>query len=74
MAEATKMNDNAIERESAAAMEAIQKTGRTAIHRPSAEELAQWRQALLPVHKKMEDRVGKALLARIQKEAGVKAP
>jgi hypothetical protein len=36
--------------------------------------LAQWRQALLPVHKKMEDRVGKALLGRIQKEAGVKAP
>jgi C4-dicarboxylate-binding protein DctP len=72
LAEATKMNDNAIERESAAAMEAIQKTGRTAIYRPSAEELAQWRQALLPVHKKMEDRVGKALLARVQKEAGVK--
>jgi C4-dicarboxylate-binding protein DctP len=74
MAEATKMNDNAIERESAAAMEAIQKTGRTAIHRPSAEELAEWRKALLPVHKKMEDRVGKALLARVQKEAGVKSP
>jgi C4-dicarboxylate-binding protein DctP len=74
LAEATKMNDNAIERESAAAMEAIQKTGRTAIYRPSAEELAQWRQALLPVHKKMEDRVGKALLARVQKEAGVKSP
>jgi C4-dicarboxylate-binding protein DctP len=74
LAEATKMNDNAIERESAAAMEAIQKTGRTAIHRPSPEELAEWRKALLPVHKKMEDRVGKALLARVQKEAGVKSP
>jgi len=74
LAEATKINDSAIESESAAAMEAIQKTGRTAIYRPSAEELAQWRQALLPVHKKMEDRVGKALLARVQKEAGVKSP
>jgi C4-dicarboxylate-binding protein DctP len=74
LAEATKMNDNAIERESAAAMEAIQKTGRTAIHRPSPEELAEWRKALLPVHKKMEDRVGKALLARVQKEAGIKSP
>jgi len=74
MAEATKMNDNAIEQENAAAMEAIKKTGRTTIYRPTPEELAQWRQALLPVHKKMEDRVGKALLARVQKEAGVKAP
>ena len=74
LAEATKMNDNAIERESAAAMEAIKKTGRTTIHQPTAQELAQWREAMLPVHKKMEDRVGKALLARVQKEAGVKAP
>jgi len=74
MAEATKMNDNAIERENAAAMEAIKKTGRTTIYRPTPEELAQWRQTMLPVHKKMEDRVGKTLLARVQKEAGVKAP
>lgn len=74
LAEATKMNDNAIERESAAAMEAIKKTGRTTIYQPTAAELAQWRQAMLPVHKKMEDRVGKALLARVQKEAGVKLP
>jgi C4-dicarboxylate-binding protein DctP len=74
MAEATKMNDNAIEKENAAAMEAIKKTGRTTIYRPTPEELAQWRQALLPVHKKMEDRVGKALLARVQKEAGIKSP
>jgi C4-dicarboxylate-binding protein DctP len=55
-------------------MEAIKKTGRTTIYRPTPEELAQWRQALLPVHKKMEDRVGKALLARVQKEAGIKSP
>jgi len=74
MAEATKMNDNAIERENAAAMEAIKKTGRTAVYRPTPEELAQWRQTMLPVHKKMEDRVGKTLLARVQKEVGVKAP
>lgn len=74
MAEATKMNDNAIERENAAAMEAIKKTGRTTIYRPTPEELAQWRQTMLPVHKKMEDRVGKTLLARVQKEVGVKAP
>ena len=74
LAEATKMNDNAIERESAAAMEAIKKTGRTTIYQPTAQELAQWRQAMLPVHKKMEDRVGKALLVRVQKEAGIKAP
>ena len=74
IAEATKVNDSAIERENAAAMEAIKKTGRTTIYRPTPEELAQWRQTMLPVHKKMEDRVGKALLARVQKEAGVKAP
>ena len=48
-------------------------TGKTAIYKPTSQELALWRQALLPVHKKMEDRIGKDLLASVYKALG-KAP
>ena len=71
--EATQMNNALTERESAEAMQAIAKTGKTAIYKPTSQELALWRQALLPVHKKMEDRIGKDLLASVYKALG-KAP
>ena len=68
--EATRMNNSLTERESAEAMQAIAKTGKTAIYKPTSQELAQWRQVLLPVHKKMEDRIGKDLLASVYKALG----
>jgi C4-dicarboxylate-binding protein DctP len=68
--EATQMNNALTERESAEAMQAIAKTGKTAIYKPTSQELALWRQALLPVHKKMEDRIGKDLLASVYKALG----
>jgi C4-dicarboxylate-binding protein DctP len=68
--EATQMNNALTERESAEAMQAISKTGKTAIYKPTSQELALWRQALLPVHKKMEDRIGKDLLASVYKALG----
>ena len=73
LVEATRMNNTLTERESTEAMQAIAKTGKTAIYKPTSQELAQWRQALLPVHKKMEDRIGKDLLASVYKALG-KAP
>lgn len=73
LVEATRMNNTLTERESAEAMQAIAKTGKTSIYKPTSQELAQWRQALLPVHKKMEDRIGKDLLASVYKTLG-KAP
>ena len=73
LADATRMNNALTERESAEAMQAIAKTGKTTIYNPTPQEMVQWRQALLPVHKKMEDRIGKDLLAAVYKALG-KAP
>ena len=73
LAEATRMNNALTESESAEAMLAIAKTGKTTIYKPTSQEMAQWRQALLPVHKKMEERIGKDLLASVYK-ALAKAP
>ena len=70
LAEATRMNNTLTERESAEAMQAIVKTGKTTIYQPTPQEMTQWRQALLPVHKKMEERIGKELLASVYKSLG----
>jgi C4-dicarboxylate-binding protein DctP len=51
------------------ALEAIRKSGKTAIHVPTPAEAAAWRKALLPVHKDMESRIGKDLLNAIAKDA-----
>ena len=72
MSEATRMNNSLAEREGADAMRAIIKTGKTTVYQPTPQELAQWRQALLPVHKKMEDRIGKDLMAAVYKALGNK--
>ena len=70
LAEATKFNNSHSQRESADAMEAIRKTGMTTIYKPTTQEMDQWRQALLPVHKKMQDRIGKGLLDAVYKDLG----
>ena len=70
LAEATKFNNSHSQRESADAMEAIRKTGMTMIYKPTTQEMEQWRQALLPVHKKMQDRIGKGLLDAVYKDLG----
>jgi C4-dicarboxylate-binding protein DctP len=70
LSEATQMNNSQAERESAEAMRAIVKTGKTAVYEPTPQEMAQWRQALQPVHKKMEERIGKDVLAAVNKALG----
>ena len=72
LAEATRFNNSNSQRESAEAMEAIRKTGMTTIYKPTSQEMDLWRQVLLPVHKKMEDRIGKSLLDAVYKDLGQK--
>ena len=50
-------------------LEAIRKAGKTTIYMLNATEQAAWRKALLPVQKEMEPRIGKELIAAINKEA-----
>lgn len=69
MREATSYEKTIAQRENDAAMEAIQKTGMTKVYQLNVAEQAAWRQALLPVHKEMEGRIGKQLIDSIGKAA-----
>ena len=51
------------------AMETIRKSGKTTVYTLTLSEQAAWRQALLPVQKDMETRIGKELISAIVKEA-----
>jgi C4-dicarboxylate-binding protein DctP len=52
------------------ALEAVRASGKTEIHAPTAEEMAAFKKALVPVHKKMASRIGADLIESIYKETG----
>jgi C4-dicarboxylate-binding protein DctP len=65
---------NAIaQQENDVAMDAIKKSGKTTVYVLNAKENAAWRQALLPVRKQMEGRVGKEIISQLDKEAATSA-
>ncbi|MGZ8290235.1 MAG: TRAP transporter substrate-binding protein [Telluria sp.] len=70
MRDATAFEKTIAQRDNDRAMDAIRKSGKTAVHSLSPREQAAWRKALLPVHKQMEGRIGKQLIDGIAKEAG----
>ncbi len=70
MAEATTFEKAIAQRDNDIALDMIKKSGKTEIYNLSAKEQAEWRKALMPVHKEMEGRIGKELIQAITKEAG----
>jgi C4-dicarboxylate-binding protein DctP len=69
MRDATTYEKAIAQRDNDMAMDAIKKTGKTAVYNLTPVEQAAWRKALLPVHKEMEGRIGKELITAISKEA-----
>ncbi|GGE87899.1 TRAP transporter substrate-binding protein [Massilia psychrophila] len=69
MRDATTFEKAIAQRDNDMAMDAIKKTGKTAVYNLTPVEQAAWRKALLPVHKEMEGRIGKELIAKITREA-----
>ncbi len=69
MREATTYEKAIAQRDNDMAMDAIKKSGKTTIYNLTAAQQAEWRKALLPVHKEMESRIGKDLIIAISKEA-----
>ena len=65
MREATAFEKTIAQRDNDAALEAIRKTGKTKIYTLTPQEQAAWRQALLPVQKQVEGRIGKDLIDAI---------
>jgi C4-dicarboxylate-binding protein DctP len=71
MREATAFANQIAQKENDDAIAAIRASGLTEVHELTAEQREAWRQALLPVHAQMEDRVGKELVEAIRKETEV---
>jgi len=70
MKEATVYEDDIAKKENDAAVEAIRKSGKTRITELTADEKQALKKAMLPVHRQMEDRVGRDLVQSIYKATG----
>ncbi|MBK1679729.1 TRAP transporter substrate-binding protein [Rhodocyclus tenuis] len=49
-------------------LESVKKSGKTTVYSPTKEERLAFKKALVPVHQKMESRIGKELIEAIYKE------
>lgn len=72
MTEATEYANAIAETENDAALKAIRRSGMTEVYVLSEQEKANWRAVLAPVHKEMESRIGKALIAAVKKEVAAR--
>jgi len=72
MREATSYGNNLAEEENAAALQWIKKSKKVKVYTLTAEETEAWRQALLPVHKELEARIGKALVYGVTRDADMR--
>jgi C4-dicarboxylate-binding protein DctP len=69
MKASTKYANAIAQQENDNALEAVKKSGKTTLYQPTEKERAEWLKALLPVQKTMESRIGKDLVANVNKEA-----
>jgi len=72
MKEATEYANKIAQQENEAALDAIRKSGKTNVYTPTEAEKTEWRKVMLPVHKTMEERIGKDLIAAASKAAAGK--
>ncbi|HEY4542758.1 MAG TPA: TRAP transporter substrate-binding protein [Noviherbaspirillum sp.] len=68
MGEATAYANAIAQQENDRALEAVRRSGKTVVHVLSEQEKQQWRDALGPVHREMEARIGKKLLEAVRRE------
>jgi C4-dicarboxylate-binding protein DctP len=54
------------------ALEAVKKSGKTTVYTPTKEERLAFKKALVPVHQKMEGRIGKEVIQAVYKDIGFK--
>ena len=72
MNDATKYANDIAKKENDDALEAVRKAGKTQILTLTADEKAQMKKALLPVHKDNESRIGKDIIAEVYSATGFK--
>jgi C4-dicarboxylate-binding protein DctP len=71
LAEATTYANEIAQAENDKALAAMKESGKTEFHELTAEERAQWVEALKPVHEEMAGRVGKDLIGAVYSATGV---
>jgi C4-dicarboxylate-binding protein DctP len=70
MKEATDYANTIAKEQNEKDLEAVKKAGRTTVYVPTPQERMAFKKALLPVHQKMESRIGADLIRAIYKETG----
>lgn len=68
MKESTAYANKIAKEENDASLEGIRKSGKTQIYMPTPDERMAFKRTLVPVHKKMESRIGEQILRDIYKE------
>ena len=68
MADATKYANDIAKKENDDALEGVKKSGKTQIITLTPEEKAEWKKALVKVHREMESRIGKETIEAVYKE------
>lgn len=70
MEQATRYANQIAKVENEQALEAVKKSGKTQIYVPTKEERSALKKALIPVHQKMEGRIGKEIIQAVYKDVG----
>jgi C4-dicarboxylate-binding protein DctP len=70
MADATKVANDSAKADNDEALAKVKASGKTDIHTPTEAERNAFKKALIPVHKKMESRIGAQTIHDIYKETG----
>jgi C4-dicarboxylate-binding protein DctP len=72
MKDATKFANDIAKKENDDALEGVRKSGKTEVITLTAAQKAEWKKALVPVHREMESRIGKDIIQEVYKETGFK--
>ena len=67
MAQATRYANQIAKVENDQALDAVKKSGKTTVYQPTKEERSAFKKALVPVHQKMESRIGKEVIQQVYK-------
>jgi C4-dicarboxylate-binding protein DctP len=70
MEQATRYANQIAKVENDEKLELVRKSGKTQVYTPTKEEAAAFKKALVPVHKKMESRIGKETIDAVYKATG----
>jgi C4-dicarboxylate-binding protein DctP len=72
MKDATKFANDIAKKENDDELEGVRKSGKTEIITLTPAQKAEWKKALIPVHREMEGRIGKDMIQDVYKETGFK--